>query len=969
LGAPRRGRGARARRALGGLWLAASLAAGASADDAGRLDDATACFQELVATLADDRMEGRGVGTEGLERAASYLEGQMREMGLVEGEAGYGQAFRAETGVSLGDGNALVWRLDEADPSQSAAAGGDFTPLGFSSSGAVSGTLVFAGYGIRAEPLGYDDYAGLDVAGKVVLAMRYEPGERDEDSPFDGARPSRWSELRYKALVARELGAAALVLVSPPQEGDAEPDRLPLVRNEVLLSRAGLPVLQITPSLADRWLAAAGRDLQGLRATIDADYSPVSLEIERVSVEGRTDVLTTDAPVRNVVGVLLGSGHLADEAVVVGAHYDHLGFGGTGSLEPDVEAVHNGADDNASGVAAMLCGVRQLEASLDPAAPRRALVVAAFAAEEIGLGGSAHYVAEPRAPLERTVAMVNLDMVGRLRDDELTAMGSDSAEEWTQRLEPLARAAGLELSTGGDGYGPSDQMPFYQAGIPVLHLFTGSHSEYHTPADDVETLNMQGGGRVASFLASLLGDLVTRDERLTYRATTETPTMGGDSRGYGAYLGTIPDYSAMGSREGGVPLSGVRSGGPADAAGVRGGDVIVGLAGVAIHNLYDMTYVLREHRPGETIEVVVLRDGDRITLRAVLGRRGAAPEGEAHPTAEPSEDAWAPQAGRPADSLLDPRETHLAELRQLTFDGENAEAYFSPDGRSLIFQRTPPAGGCDQQYLLDLDTGEQRMLSSGRGRTTCGYFAYPHGERMIYATTERADPACPQEPDHSRGYVWGLHDFDLVWQSGPGAPPEPFVSLPGSYDAEATVCMQDGRVVFTSTRDGDLDLYVVDADGSNLRRLTDTPGYDGGAFFTPDCRAIVFRASRPEGEALDEYRALLAEGLVRPGALDLYWMDLEQGRSHRLTDNGRANFAPYPAPDGRSVLFSSNLGGAEREFDLYRVSAEGGEPERVTFTAGFDGFPMFSPDGRWLVFASNRPGGRQTNVFIARWLP
>jgi Tol biopolymer transport system component len=424
----------------------------------------------------------------------------------------------------------------------------------------------------------------------------------------------------------------------------------------------------------------------------------------------------------------------------------------------------------------------------------------------------------------------------------------------------------------------------------------------------------------------------------------------------------------MASREGGVLLSGVRTDGPADRGGVRQGDTIVEMAGVEILNLYDMTFVLREHRPGETVPLSVLRDGERVQLQVTLGRRGEQPSGGAHEPA-PEKAAWAPKAGRDAAHLRDEREQHLADLRQLTFDGENAEAYFSPDGRSLVFQRTPPEGGCDQQYLLDLDSGEVTLLSSGSGRTTCGYYAYPEGERLIYATTERADPACPAPPDRSKGYVWGLYDFDLVWQAGPGARAEPFASQDGSYDAEATVCMQDGRVVFTSDRDGDLELYVVNADGSGLSRLTHTPGYDGGAFFTADCSGIVFRASRPSGPALAEYRALLAEGLVRPSALEIFWMDADGSNEQQLTDNGAANFAPYPAPDGRSVLFASNMGGSAREFDLYRVGRDGGEPERISFSEGFDGFPMFSPDGRWLVFASNRAGGHQTNLYIARWVP
>lgn len=329
---------------------------------------------------------------------------------------------------------------------------------------------------------------------------------------------------------------------------------------------------------------------------------------------------------------------------------------------------------------------------------------------------------------------------------------------------------------------------------------------------------------------------------------------------------------------------------------------------------------------------------------------------------------WMPRAGRAVPELLDAREAgHLSELRQLTFGGENAEAYFSPDGRRLIFQATPRGAACDQQFLLDLDSGERVRLSSGKGRTTCGFFAYPDGERMIYATTEAASPDCPPPPDRSRGYVWPLHEFDLVWQSDPGASPEPFLPAPG-YDAEATVCMRDGRVLFTSTRGGDLDLYAVRPDGTDLVQLTDEVGYDGGAFFTPDCSAIVWRASRPRGEALVDYRALLERGRVRPSRLEIYWMEADGSNPRALTHNGRANFAPYPLPDGSGVLFSSNLGGSEREFDLYRVDLEGGEPERITYTAGFDGFPMFSPDGRWLVFASNRAGPTdETNLFIARW--
>jgi len=318
--------------------------------------------------------------------------------------------------------------------------------------------------------------------------------------------------------------------------------------------------------------------------------------------------------------------------------------------------------------------------------------------------------------------------------------------------------------------------------------------------------------------------------------------------------------------------------------------------------------------------------------------------------------------------LLDSHETRLSDLRQLTFEGENAEGYFSPDGRHLIYQSTTSEeGGCDQQYLLDLSTGETQLLSSGLGRTTCGYFSYPVGDRQIYATTEHVSSECPPPPDHSQGYVWPLFDFDLVWQDGVDSEPVPFLTSPG-YDAEATVCPVDGRVVFTSTRNGDLDLYIANADGTGLEQVTDTLGYDGGAFFTADCSGLVWRSSRPEGDDVADYQRLLEQNLVRPSSLEVFWRDLASGETQQLTDNGAANFGPFPAPDNSGLLFASNLGDSPREFEIWWVSREGGEPERITYSEQFDGFPVISPDGQWLVFASNRGAlNHQTNLFIARW--
>lgn len=319
----------------------------------------------------------------------------------------------------------------------------------------------------------------------------------------------------------------------------------------------------------------------------------------------------------------------------------------------------------------------------------------------------------------------------------------------------------------------------------------------------------------------------------------------------------------------------------------------------------------------------------------------------------------------------EPGERHFVRLEQLTFDGENAEAYYSSDGRKLIFQRRH-AGEyeCDQIFTLGVEGGTPTLLSTGRGRTTCSYF-FPGDQRILYSTTHLKGPGCPPPPDYSRGYVWRLYDYDIVTAEADGSNPRVLFQSPG-YDAEATISTDGSRIVFTSTGDGDLDIYSMNADGSDVRRLTDTPGYDGGAFYSPDGSQIVFRARYPETEEeLADYRALLAEGLVRPGILDIYVMDADGSNKRRLTDNGAANFAPFFHPDGKRVIFSSNLNDPRgRNFDLFMIGLDGTGLEQITFSEEFDSFPMFSPDGRHLVFASNRYQKTEgdTNIFIAEWV-
>ena len=897
-------------------------------------------YKADITTLASEQMEGRGIGTKGIGLAADFIEARLKSLGLKPAFGkSYRQPFDVKTGVALGDGNRLAGIADA-----------DWTPLGMSSSGAFKGELAFVGYGISAPPLQYDDYAGIDLKNKVALMLRYEPQEKDDKSVFDGRKPSRWSAMRYKILQARERGAAAVIFITGPAQAD-EKDRLPVLKNDGPESPAGIPVIQVKTSVAKQW----GIDLDQFQKDVDADLKPRS-RVLPVTIDGNVAVKNTFAQTANIAGIIPGSGKLANEIVVLGAHYDHLGYGGQGSMKPNVRAIHYGADDNASGTIAVLHAAERLR---DLKGDHRTILVVLFSAEEVGLGGSSWLVDHLPVPLDKIVAMVNLDMVGNLQNDELVALGADSAPQWRALLDASATAEHLKVTSRGDGYGPSDQTAFYAKRIPVLHFFTGAHDRYHTPEDTADKINYAGAVKVVALTTDVVEAVAKGEVNPTYARLAIAPAMEGDSRGYGAYLGTVPDYKAMEAETGGVLLADVRAGGPADKAGIRGGDRIVEMAGTRIENLYDMTYALQDHKPGDTIDVIVVRNNERTTLRATLGSRS--------PAAPPAPDF---KAGKPFEKTFE-GEKHLKNVRQLTFGGENAEAYWSPDGTKLIYQATVRGASCDQEYTMDLVSGETKLVSSGKGRTTCGYYTYPKGDRIIYSSTEAAGPDCPPAPDRSHGYVWAVYSSYDIYEANPDGSNAHRITTSAGYDAESTWCAKGGKFIFTSDREGDLDLYEMDESGK-VKRLTNLPGYDGGAFYNADCSQIVWRGDHPTGAALDEYRALLAKSLVRPTKMELYIANADGSNMKQLTQTGAANFCPYFSPDGKSIIYSSNAGDPKgREFDVYLISTSGGTPERITTAAGFDGFPMFSPNGKYLVWASNRadPDSHETNLFLAEWVP
>ena len=636
-------------------------------------------LRQTITYLASDKLEGRRTGTTGATEAANFIAAEFKRLGLRAGmqsprppvqaiASPYLQPFPYVSSVELGKDNLFFLNPGKADDAMQFMVAEDWMPLGFSTNGSIKNTeMVFAGYGISSAELKYDDYAASNAKDRVAVVFAGTP---DGDNPHGQFQQA--GQLRFKVAAARAAGAKALLIISA--EEIPQHDRLWKLSYDNA-GEAGIPVLVISRKLAAKILGSSDPSLKDYASAADArQASPARSEgkinsavIDRLPVKGLrlncdVNVNRIQSPSFNVVGILPGSDQkLKDEAIVIGAHYDHLGRGGEGSLAPREGDIHHGADDNASGVAGLLELARML--STQNSKPRRTIVFIAFSGEEEGLLGSDYYVNHPLLPLANTVAMINMDMIGRLQDSKLIIGGVGTASQWRSMIQsenslekmqtaalhnraqdspnynvsvnkpasstgypivigangqPVVTAelsklpmslAPFILTLNEDGYGPSDHSSFYSKQVPVLFFWTGNHDDYHKPSDTADKINYEGEARIVSFVERIVRDIDKNDKRPTYTVAKSDPQQ---RTGFNVYLGTIPNYADSND---GLKLDGVRDDSPAAKAGLKAGDKVVKLAGREVKNVYDYTYALGEMKAGQEYEVEVMRDGKRLTMK------------------------------------------------------------------------------------------------------------------------------------------------------------------------------------------------------------------------------------------------------------------------------------------------------------------------------------------------------------------
>jgi aminopeptidase YwaD len=607
-----------------------------------KVDAAQQRLRADIAYLASDKLEGRETGTDGAILAADYIASRFAVLKLKGVSSGIGkpqgafmEPFPYFSGVNLGTGNFLKLTLPQLSATINLKT--NWMPVGFSSNGSLPSTdIVFAGYGIVSDEAKVDDYAGMDVKDKIVLVFSGAPDAGNPHSPF-----LRFSDVRVKAKIAHDKGAKALLVISG--ETKLEDDKLAQLKFDQTLGDTAIPAAVIARPVAAMLLG------DGSEAELKQDESFIALRKDaegmklnltgrpKASAEVKVDLVKKLAKTYNVIGILEGTDPvLKKEAIIIGAHYDHLGHGGPSSLAVNSTEIHHGADDNASGTAAVMELARRFAAAKNN---KRTLIFMCYSGEEEGLLGSKAYTNAPVFPLDKTIAMINMDMVGRLRDQKLSIGGIGTASDWKDLInakntalvpssaflannkgekidDPPRESPVFALQLNEDGFGPSDHSSFYGKQIPVLFFFTGSHEDYHKPTDTADKINYEGEGRIISYISDIIKSVDQNPVKPSY-TVAKSSSMGRST--FNVSLGTVPNY-AEGNNDG-LLLDGVRDGSPAAKAGIKPGDKIVMLAGKDIRNISDYTYVLGELKAGEEYEIVVMRGAEKITMKIIPAAR------------------------------------------------------------------------------------------------------------------------------------------------------------------------------------------------------------------------------------------------------------------------------------------------------------------------------------------------------------
>lgn len=577
-----------------------------------------AAYQAHINYLASDALKGRATGSPELEKAAKYIEQQFASFGVkpIPGQK-YQQEFQATLGARLDGTNRFTATLN--GKSQTLNINSGFIPFSFSSTGtSAAAPVVFAGYGISAKEYNYDDYANLDVKGKYVLILRHEPQEMDAKSVFSGKETTQHATFVNKAINAKNHGARGVIIINDMGHHAGERDSLMKFGTASGPENAGVFFVQVTASTADAWVKASGRNLGSIVDSIDRDLQPQSFELAGLTAAMTIGITHEVKSTHNVIGYIPGE---TDEYVIIGAHYDHLGLGDEHSLAPSqIGQIHHGADDNASGTAAVIELARYF--SKQPK-QKRGILLMTFAGEELGLLGSSYYTAHPLLPLDKAVTMLNMDMIGRIRDGKIYVNGTGTGSTLDALVAAAPVPTGLKIDLSeSTGYGGSDHISFTAKQVPVVFFFSGLHGDYHKPSDTADKIDAKSAAALTGYVAEVATRVLSASDRPIYQKIPEKadPHSGGApvSSGYGPNFGSVPDFNEPPK---GVRFADVREGTPAAKAGLRAGDILIQFDGKEIQNLYDFTYALQSHKPGDEVLVVVLRESQTIEAKVLLTER------------------------------------------------------------------------------------------------------------------------------------------------------------------------------------------------------------------------------------------------------------------------------------------------------------------------------------------------------------